>query len=353
MITEVVGAAVVTSAEAYHEAFLRPLPCEGKGTSMSNAVIRQSGTVSIVADNLWQFRLGAVPLGVGVVLGASLVALSRRERRSEAGEVTRPPTPAGWPVNFAHRGGKYVVPENTLEGFAMAREQFGDIVLELDVHACADGAVVVLHDDTVDRTTQGHGPVSALTLDQVKALDAAHHFTTDGSTFPYRGQGFRIPTLAEVLGRFPDAMVNVELKGGRAGFERTVWEAIEAAEAQSRTMVVATRGRSISAFRYACGGTVATGASTVELLTYRLLALVGATGAVEPAFAALQAPDRFRGVPITSRRFIRTAHDDGLRVDVWTVDDEADVRRLLGWDADGIMTDRPDVVARVLAGVPT
>jgi glycerophosphoryl diester phosphodiesterase len=241
---------------------------------MGNAVVRRSGTVSIVADDLWQFRLGAVPLGVGVVLGASLVALLRRDRRA----VQQPPTPPG-----------------------------GDIVLELDVHACADGALVVLHDGPADRPT-----AAALTQDQVEALDAAHHFTTDGGSSPFRR---KIPTVAEVLARFPEALLDVEVAGGRAGPERPGWEIGEGADASRRTMVLATR------------------ASTLELTTYRLLALVGATGWVGPV--------------VPARRF--TAHE-GLRVDVWTVDDEDDVRRLLGGGTDGIASGRPDVVARVLAG---
>ena len=259
-----------------------------------------------------------------------------------------PATPSGWPVSFAHRGGAKVVPENTIEGF---REGLGmgDAVIETDVHASADGAVVVIHDPSVDRTTDGTGLVAEKTLVELQALDAAHNFTPDGgSTFPWRGRGVRIPTLEALYQAFPDRAINVELKGHRAGFEEAVLRVIEAAGGQSRTLVVTDRRAAIRRFRRASKGTVATAASIVELAVFWILTLLHLSDLYNPRFQALQPPEKYKGVRILTRRLVREAHRRGLRIDVWTIDEESAMRRLLGFGVDGIVTDRPDVLAKVL-----
>jgi glycerophosphoryl diester phosphodiesterase len=114
------------------------------------------------------------------------------------------------PRQFAHRGSRGTHPENTIVAFKAALE-VGAEAFELDVHTSAEGEVVVIHDSTLERTTDGHGKVRDLSLDQLKALDAGHNFTLDdGETFPFRGRELRIPTLAEVLDAFPDVPIIVE-----------------------------------------------------------------------------------------------------------------------------------------------
>ena len=126
---------------------------------------------------------------------------------------------------------------------------------------------------------------------------------------------------------------------------------IEAAGAMARTLVVSDNQGTISRFRKASQGKVATAASTVELLRYWILHVLHLGGLFDPPFQALQPPEKYKGVvPVVTRRFVREAHDRGLRVDVWTIDDEPAMRRLLNFGVDGIMTDRPNVLARVLYG---
>jgi glycerophosphoryl diester phosphodiesterase len=260
----------------------------------------------------------------------------------------RPPTPSGWPVSFAHRGGAKVVPENTIEGF---REGLGmgDAVIETDVHASLDGAVVVIHDPSVDRTTDGTGLVAEKTLLELQALDAARNFTPDGgSTFPWRGRGVRIPTLEALYQTFPDRPINVELKGHRPGFEEDVLRIIEAVGGQARTLVVTDRRAPIRRFRRASKGTIATAASIVELVIFWILTLLHLSDVYHPPFQALQPPEKYKGVRIVTRRLVREVHRRGLRIDVWTIDEETAMRRLLGFGVDGIITDRPDILAKVL-----
>ena len=313
---------------------------------MSNAIIRQEGPGSVVADNLWDIRLGAVPLALGLLSGAAGAALVLRLVRRPA----RPsaPMPADWPTNIAHRGGAAIAPENTLEGFRKA-QGLGDVTLELDAQTCASGEVVVIHDATVDRTTNGTGSVARATCSRLQQLDAGHRFTIDeGATHPWRGRGVRVPTLEEVYRQFPDHRVVIELKGDRPGAEEALWRTIEAAGAQHRTLVATETSSTIRRFRQVSGNTVATAASVSEFTVFWLLSLAGFYRFYRPAFQALQPPETYRGIRVLTPAIIRKAHVVGLRVDVWTINDAADMNRLLSWGVDGIMTDRPDVLATVL-----
>jgi glycerophosphoryl diester phosphodiesterase len=124
-----------------------------------------------------------------------------------------------WPVNLAHRGASALAPENTIDAFRLAVEA-GAGGLELDVHMTRDRQIVVIHDATVDRTTNGSGAVSEMTLDELRGFDAGHNFSPDGGpTRPYRGRGVRVPTFGEVLEEFPGVPVNIEIKAGTPGIE--------------------------------------------------------------------------------------------------------------------------------------
>jgi glycerophosphoryl diester phosphodiesterase len=314
---------------------------------LSNFIIKQEGSSPVVVDNLWEIRLGVGSFLVGALASAlAMVAvgcyLGRRQPDAR--------TPQGWPVNFAHRGGAEIIPENTLEGFRKGLLT-GAGVLELDVPATADGTVVVIHDETVDRTTDGSGAVREMTLAKVRRLDAGYRFTSDGGrTYPYRGKGVRIPTLEEVYRVFTDVPINVEIKGKRAGIEEAVWRVIEGAGAEERTLVAPEYSGTIRRFREASDRRVATASSSVELILFWLLSRLHLGGLSKPSYQTLQGPETYKGLRIVTPELVRGAHERGQRVDVWTIDHEPDVRRLLGFGVGGIMTDRPDVLARGLRG---
>ena len=311
---------------------------------MSNFIVKQEGPSPRVAEKVLEVRLGAGSLLLGVLAGTLAgLYLGRRGARDELAN-----DPKDWPANFAHRGGAGIAPENTLEGFREGL-RVGAGVLELDVHTTADGHVVVIHDEIVDRTTQGKGPVRERTLAEIGGLDAGYRFTRDGErTFPYRGQGIRIPTLAEVYDEFVEVPINVEIKGERPGIEEAVWRIIEKAGAENRTLVVSESTPTIRRFREVSDSRVATASSSAELISFYLLSRLGLSRSVRPRYQALQGPETYHGLRIVTPGFIRAAHGQGLRVDVWTIDTEADMRRLLGYGVDGIMTDRPDILAKLL-----
>jgi glycerophosphoryl diester phosphodiesterase len=318
---------------------------------VSNAIIKQQGDFPVVADNVWNIRAGAGTFILGMLTGVAGAAVMIRARN--ANRTAKPPTPQNWPIAFIHRGGAAVVPEDTVLGFREGLK-YGDAVIECDVHSTLDGELVVMHDETVDRTTNGTGRINELSYAEIQQLDAGYDFTSDnGSTFPWRGKGVTVPTLDQIYTEFPDRPVNIEIKkGDHPGIEERVAAAIEAAGAQSRTLVVSQSRSTMQRFREVSNHQVATASSKIELLGYWLLSLLHLTWLIDPPFQALQPPENYKGIPIVTRSFVRAAHRQGLRVDVWTIDDEADMRRLLGYGVDGIMTDRPDVLARILGRQP-
>ena len=255
-----------------------------------------------------------------------------------------------WPVNFAHRGASARAPENTLEAFRLAVEA-GAGGLELDVHMTLDKEIVVIHDATVERTTEGSGVVAEMKLDELRALDAGYRFSPEGGrTHPYRGQGLRIPTLAQVYEQFPAVCVNVDIKEPQPGAEEAVMRVIRDARAEGRSLVVSGDHAVARRFRRVSGSRISTGASRLETGAFYLLSRLRLErlGLGRPACDALQVPVEHKGVTLVTPRFLRAAHSRGVRVDAWTINDPHEMRRLLGLGVDVLMTDRPEKLTRVL-----
>lgn len=251
------------------------------------------------------------------------------------------------PLFFAHRGGSTLAPENTLPAFENGLKLGAD-ALETDIHYTRDGEIVAIHDDTLERTTNGSGPVSALTYDELRRLDAGYHFTPDGgATYPYRGQGVTVPRLAEVFERFPDVRVNIDIKLGDEENDRRFARLALDHGGEERVMVGSFDYPAIARFRELSEGRVATAASAPEARMFLLRVLFRATRGMRVPYDALQVPEVQSGIRVVSQTSIRLAHQLGLDLHVWTVDDRATMERLLDWGVDGVMTDRPDTLAEV------
>jgi glycerophosphoryl diester phosphodiesterase len=220
---------------------------------------------------------------------------------------------------IGHRGASGEYPENTLLAFDRALEQGAD-ALELDVRLTADGAPVVIHDPTVDRTTGSRGFVAHLTLDQVRALDA--------------GAGERIPTLDEVLDRYPATPLIVEIKDPAAG--RVVAEALLHRGAAERVLVGAFEQRALDPFRLPV---YHRSASRRETAWFWLATRVGRRP--RRSYEAMTVPERHRGLSVVDQRFVTAAREGGIPVHVWTVDDPEDARRLRAMGVVGIITNYP------------
>jgi glycerophosphoryl diester phosphodiesterase len=254
------------------------------------------------------------------------------------------------PLVYAHRGGAALRPENTLEAFDHGLAVGAD-GLEFDVHLSRDGVVVVHHDATVNRTTDGRGALCDRTASELAALDAGHSFaaaagSVPSATFPFRQKGVRIPTLDEVLRRYPAVPLIVELKTSDPDLARRTIDAVRDAEAIDRVTLGSFSWRALHAAR-TYEPRIRTGASREET-RWALYRSWVRWPLARAAYAEFQVPERSGLTTIVTPRFIGYAHRASLPVKVWTVDSEKDIRRLLGWGVDAIISDRPDVAVEVV-----
>ena len=241
---------------------------------------------------------------------------------------------------FAHRGGGALAPENTLAAFDQGLTLGAD-GLELDVHLARDGVVVVHHDRVLDRTTNLGGALGDRTSGELARADAGHHFRR-ANAFPFRGLGIGVPTLAEVLARHRDVPIIVELKVNSAALAAATIEVVRRADAVDRVCLGSFGVRVLRAVR-TLEPAIATSAARYEVrwAVYRSRCRWPVS---RVAYAGYQVPERAGRTRVVSPRFVDTAHEAGLGVQVWTVDTEHDARRLLEWGVDALITDRPDII---------
>ena len=249
------------------------------------------------------------------------------------------------PRLFGHRGAAGVAPENTLPSFRRALADGVD-VFELDVHATRDGEVVVLHDPLLDRTTDGTGPVAALTYAEVARLDAGWRFTPDGgATFPCRGRGVRVPRLRDLLDEFPEIPLNIEIKVPGDALRDAVVAMVRAARAP--IVLAAEHDAIMQAIRQAAPD-VPTSLAAGEVAAFVFALAAGRTPVLPAGAVALQIPPTFEDVTLVSAETVAAAHALGAEVHVWTINDAAEAARLLDLGCDAIMTDVPHVIAPVI-----
>lgn len=254
------------------------------------------------------------------------------------------------PEVIAHRGGAGQWPGETLYAFERAAAAGVD-VLEMDVRATSDGNLVLIHNATVDETTDGVGRVGSMTLAEVKRLDAGFRWTEDGVSFPFRGKGLTVPTLAEVLEAFPRARLNIEVKQQSPSVVPRLCELIRHFGAAERVLVASFWGSVLGEFRRACPG-VATSASTPESLKFYALNVVLKGNRYRPEAEALQVGSRIKFFPVITRYFLAAAHRQNLPLHAWTVNDPDEMRRMLAVGVDGIITDYPTRLLELLGRVP-
>jgi glycerophosphoryl diester phosphodiesterase len=242
---------------------------------------------------------------------------------------------------IAHRGASAYAPENTLAAFELAVTQGAD-AFELDVRLTRDGAAVVIHDATLDRTTDLAGPVRARTLAELRAADAGHWFTPDrGRTFPFRGAELHLPTLAEVLWTFPAMPVMIEVKEPEV--QEAVRRVLLEGDAAERCVLASEHLGAVEPFRQPPFVSGAAGPEISAL--YRAVLLRRALP--ECGYRFLSVPLRWKGLPVPTQAFVQAARTLGCPVHVWTVDDAATARRLWARGVAGIVTNVPDVIRAV------
>jgi len=243
-----------------------------------------------------------------------------------------------------HRGAAAVAPENTVEAIEHGVAGGADAI-EVDVHVTTCGTLVAIHDDTLDRTTDGVGLVEDRDLSTLRGLDAGYNYTADfGRSFPFRGRGIRIPTLGEAAEAAASLPMIVEVKTAGAGTALAEWLAGRAD--RERFLVGGfERAHVAPAARVAAWQC----ASTSDLRPMVLLGKLGVRRPMRPEITALMVPVRKKGLRVVTRRFVDHAHDLGVGVYVWTINRPDEMRALLDLGVDGLISDVPARARRILS----
>ena len=253
---------------------------------------------------------------------------------------------------IAHRGGLDHAPENTLEAFSHART-IGVDILEYDVFITADGELVAIHDETVDRTTDGTGRVNEMTLEEIQSLDAGYHFQNESGEHEYRNTGVYIPTVEEVFQEFSNVRQLIELKATNdpERYEEMIqemWRLIEEYDMHD-TVLIASFDHEINLrFNEVADGSVAIGAGEQETRQFVTLHKAFLNLVYQPTADAFQLPVEQEGFNLADWKLIRGAENRGMDVYYWTINDETTMRDLIDLGAHGIITDDPELLIDIL-----
>jgi len=265
-------------------------------------------------------------------------------------------------INYAHQGGAFEGPSSTLFAIEQALQN-GAVGIELDVHMSADGHLVVCHDASVDRTTNGTGAIATLTLKELQSLDNAYWFSPgadvspglNDDAYPYRGRApkdreFSIATLEEVLTRFPNAILNLDIKQSAptvAPYEAHLAQMLRRFDRKDDVIVASFLDGALVNFRE-IAPEIPTSAGTLATLQFWRSVKDGAPCSLGPA-VALQVPLRRGDVVVLDQGFVDAAHKEGVAVHVWTINEKEDMTTLIDLGVDGIVSDRPSVLSSVLS----
>lgn len=249
----------------------------------------------------------------------------------------------------AHRGGSLENPENTLTAFEAAAKISPDILIELDVHLSKDGELVVIHDPSLDRTTNGTGFVRDKTVAELKSFDAGYRYTNEIGEHNFRGKGIQIPTLREVLEKITDRRLIIEIKSDEPIVEEKIASLIKEFEAQDRVMFGSQKSTILARLKKLqprwnyCAG------RDEILRTVMLLAMYLESVGSIPGSAYL-IPEKDKNIQVFSERLKSELHRRGKRVLIWTVNQEEDMLRLITQGVDGLITDRPSLLYKLAKG---
>ncbi len=252
-----------------------------------------------------------------------------------------------YPLVIAHQGGDEVWPGETLYAYKQATD-LGVDILEGDLHITADGALILMHDETVDRTTNGSGLIEEMTLAELKQLDAAYRWTPDnGATYPYRGQGITVATLEEVFQTFPAYPVNLEIKKTERSMAQPLCDLLREYDMQEKALIASFHDERMAEFRDICPE-VATSGSKGEVTKFVILNYAFLGGLYSPNEYAHQVPERDSGILIVRPGFISGAKRRNMQVHVWTPNTAEELQHFIDLGVNGIITDRPDLLMELL-----
>lgn len=251
------------------------------------------------------------------------------------------------PMVIAHRGSSGTAPENTMLAFQQA-VALGVDALEMDIHATADGVLIAAHDERLERVSDGRGFIKDQTLDELMQLDAGYHWTPDGGkTYPFRGQGHTLPRLETIFEAFPGMRLNIDIKHHDPAVVAAFAALIERHAAAERVMVGSFDTPTVRLFRRLCPDAGRAG-SYGEVVRFYVMQRLGLTALYWGSADAFQIPELSGNRRVVTRDFVRAMRRRGVLLHVWTVNEIDDMRRLLEWGVDGIITDHPARLMRHL-----
>lgn len=254
--------------------------------------------------------------------------------------------------NIAHRGGAALAPEETLEAFAKSEEAGADM-FEYDVHITKDGHLIASHDTTVDRITTGTGYINDLTLTEIKALDAGEKFVDVNGESPYKGQGVQLATVEEIFLLFPHKRAVIELKDTNRpelyeAMNQEIWRLIQQYNMEDKVIIASFDHKINQRFKEISNGQVAIGAGESEATSYLTKMILRLNGLAHTDAQAFQLPTTQHGLDLTQKNIINGSRQRGIDVYYWTINDEGTMRDLIAKGVDGIMTDNPELLEKVL-----
>lgn len=253
---------------------------------------------------------------------------------------------------IAHRGGKGLAPEGTMAAFDNAASLEVD-VFEYDTHMTSDGHLVVIHDDTVDRTTNGSGKVNEMSLEDVQLLDAGYNFVDDAGEYSFRDKGVYIPTVEEMFQKYPNMRHLIELKDTNApelydDVIEELWRLIQEYNMEDNVMVGSFTHSINERFEEVSWGEIPIGAGEDAVRDFATKHVAYLNGLASSSVDSLQLPTESDGYDLTTNNLIQSAKARGMSVYYWTINDKEIMRELVEKNVDGIMTDYPNLLIEVL-----
>ncbi|WP_457557087.1 glycerophosphodiester phosphodiesterase [Candidatus Harpocratesius sp.] len=285
---------------------------------------------------------------------------------------------------MAHRGVSANIPENTLPAFEDAFNSGVDCI-ETDIHLTKDNHFVFFHDEKLNRTTNGNGKISKYTLKELKQFDAGYNFTqieNGNITYPYRGKGYKIYAIEEIIPIFPKIRFNIDIKDQNSAAPILLAKQFKEMGVEERVMVGSFHQKQINTFRK-IAPEISTSAGPREVFQFWLKARkskkqnnnndernnkteryyqnheeIDVANEWEQnqlrifgyklPYVALQIPESYSIIHLVTPAFIEFAHSLGIALHIWTINNEKDMRRLLNWNVDGIFTDHPQRLLKMI-----
>jgi glycerophosphoryl diester phosphodiesterase len=256
------------------------------------------------------------------------------------------------PIVLAHRGGAEIAPEHTMVAFEKSYE-LGVDAFEIDIRLTKDEEIVVFHDETIDRTSDGYGAVKDYTLDELKQFNFGYHFKDSEGNYPYRDEKVEIVTLKELFNQYPNMYINIDIKEHPDTYEGSLmpsklWRLIEENGAQNRVVVTSFYSEQVDRFNLYAQNQVALGAGESDVKK-AFAAYTSQFGHLyHPKVDVFQIPVKSGRVSLDSPKFINYLKKYNIPVHYWVIDDVDTIRRLLDNGAQGIVTGRPDIALPVV-----